>query len=151
MIRRLSPVTTGFSPCSRHNIVRLTVCLLGPHYGGETFDFKIIGSKTKDDNSTLYKMHFQQPYLLVKKHTSTHTHTPPASCPSSKGRWWMNCAPSYQQVDFTPPGLSAAPPGVQRGEESDQQLAAGGEGGSRWPSGLSGGHRRHLKKIYQTS
>ena len=27
-------------PCSRHNIVRVTVYLLKPHYGGETFDFK---------------------------------------------------------------------------------------------------------------
>ena len=142
MIWHLSPVTTGFSPCSRQNIVRLTVCLLGPHYGGETFDLKkIIGSKTRDENSKLYKMHLQRPYILVKKQENT----PPASCPSSKRRWWRNCASSCQQADFSRPGLSAAPPGVQRGWESDQQLAAGGEGGRRWPSGLSGGHRRHWK------
>ena len=118
----------------------LCVCL-GHTMEERLLTLKIIGSKTRDDNSKLYKMHFQRPYLLVKKQENT----PPASCPSSKRRWWRNCAPSCQQADFSPPGLSAAPPGVQRGWESDQQLAARGEGGRSWPSGLSRGHRQHLK------
>ena len=130
MIRRLSPVTTGFSPCSRHNIVRLTVCRLGHTMEDRLLTLKTIGSK-RDDNSTLYKMHSQRPYLLVKKQENT----PPASCPSSKMRSWRTCAPSCQQLqaDFTPPGLSAASLGVQQGWEG-----AGGEGGT-------GGHQVYLE------
>ena len=110
----------------------LCVCL-GHTMEERLLTLKIIGSKTRDDNSKLYKMHFQRPYLLVKKQENT----PPASCPSSKRRWWRNCAPSCQQADFSPPGLSAAPPGGEDGRVISSWLP-----GER---GAAGGHQVYLE------
>ena len=54
-----------------HSVVDTTLLIWLYFCSGHTMEEglltkKIIGSKTRDDNSTLYKIHFQQPYLLVK-------------------------------------------------------------------------------------